>query len=101
LATSLRRTLFLYTTLFRSVPAPARAARVAPRNRRGHRRASRHPLAPGDVVRPRRAPTRLDARASARRDRVGVRAQGRGDITWGRSEEHTSELKSPDHLVWR
>src|SRR5438552_5571623 len=71
-------TLFPYTTLFRSVPAagPARprrrlAARVGPRG------------APGD---------------ESRRRGLGPAGRARGGL---RSEEHTSELQSPDHLVCR
>src|SRR5207244_5329604 len=79
-------TLFPYTTLFRS------------RGRR--RRSPQRPLAP---------PThrRLGARshpqwrpASAPRGAPPDRRAGRRTRT-GRSEEHTSELQSPDHLVCR
>src|SRR5438552_14444772 len=75
-------TLFPYTTLFRS------------------RRQGRRPLRPFRV--------RPGPRPSGRRD-VG-RAHRRPDATGGsgfapgrplRSEEHTSELQSPDHLVCR
>src|SRR5258708_26904710 len=70
-----RSTLFPYTTLFRSeIEAPERAA--------GHRDAR---LA------------RLDHRAAE-----DHRAAHEPDcIWWDRSEEHTSELQSPDHLVCR
>src|SRR5258708_23540317 len=78
-----RSTLFPYTTLSRSDPRPAarRDARARPRP---HRRATAPPPA-----------------TSARAHRAGtgtVRAWGTGSC---RSEEHTSELQSPDHLVCR
>src|SRR5438552_5400041 len=60
-----RSTLFPYTTLFRSSPAPGQADHAAPCETNGR---------PG-----------TDADAGGR----------------GRSEEHTSELQSPDHLVCR
>src|SRR5258708_18499219 len=79
-----RSTLFPYTTLFRSVQAALRGAggeEQAPAGREG---------------RGARAPPDLDPRSrSADRGRPGAAA---GD---GRSEEHTSELQSPDHLVCR
>src|SRR5258708_17819783 len=70
-----RSTLFPYTTLFRSGADP-RAARAAPpeavvQHVAGERRGPHLP--------------RLD----------------RGAAVEGRSEEHTSELQSPDHLVCR
>src|SRR5947208_3814832 len=68
-----RSTLFPYTTLFRSSPPPLLGARR--RTRRRARRRQRHPRSPG-----------------ADPDRVAA---------WRRSEEHTSELQSPDHLVCR
>src|SRR5258708_12457484 len=37
----------------------------------------------------------------ARDEQHGVRLRGRPDDGIGRSEEHTSELQSPDHLVCR
>src|SRR5258708_18928541 len=33
--------------------------------------------------------------------RTGRASAGRGGEDWSRSEEHTSELQSPDHLVCR
>src|SRR5207244_12982392 len=69
-----RSTLFPYTTLFRSPPDP--------RRRRPARRVQR---APGGL--PRRT-------ADPGRDRLGREVAHR-------SEEHTSELQSPDHLVCR
>src|SRR5947208_8086470 len=78
-----RPTLFPYTTLFRSS-------------------ASRRGTAGGT------APARRRRRASAAAaTRLSGRARGRGparrgpDRTPARSEEHTSELQSPDHLVCR
>src|SRR5258708_30742756 len=75
-----RSTLFPYTTLFRSpraaLPAPLPAAAAG--SRRG-----------GDGRRP--------SRRSLTACRVRFREKG-GDH---RSEEHTSELQSPDHLVCR
>src|SRR5258708_13142743 len=77
-----RSTLFPYTTLFRSHhsesrrSAPALAARrLSPARRRRRRR---HRISPED----------RNARAPGRHRK-------------GRSEEHTSELQSPDHLVCR
>src|SRR5947208_7291220 len=77
-----RSTLFPYTTLFRSPP-----------RREGGR--CRPPSAPAP---PTGAPTGSRPRSwpPGRRDR-GPAAPGRR----GRSEEHTSELQSPDHLVCR
>src|SRR5438552_9201433 len=70
-----RSTLFPYTTLFRSPAAPSARSPPPP------------PSLPAG--RPRRAP-----RADARRARGARRGRPR-------SEEHTSELQSPDHLVCR
>src|SRR5258708_27680631 len=68
-----RSTLFPYTTLFRSLQdAGDEVARVAV----GEHRAGVH-----DAL-----ATRVEPQCRARRDR---------------SEEHTSELQSPDHLVCR
>src|SRR5438552_13997196 len=68
-----RSTLFPYTTLFRS-----RAHRDRPLDRELHD---------------------ASAARSAGRDERGDRAIARSWV--GRSEEHTSELQSPDHLVCR
>src|SRR5688500_20020924 len=77
---SLRRpptsTLFPYTTLFRSGPAPAPPLGVGPRSRRA-------------ALGPRRG-VRSRAHARARLTRLAHR-----------SEEHTSELQSPCNLVCR
>src|SRR5258708_11001290 len=76
-----RSTLFPYTTLFRSEGAPAqRAAHQVPAGRRR----------PGVVEGAGAA--RRAAKPFARRPRAPLRL---------RSEEHTSELQSPDHLVCR
>src|SRR2546427_7579956 len=67
-----RSTLFPYTTLFRSLQIPDRAAR-------------RHP-SPVPSRYPRRRPPHPRLRIPRR---------------WGRSEEHTSELQSQSNLVCR
>src|SRR5690348_17505297 len=77
-----RSTLFPYTTLFRSALAPeeARGGEADPRGGAG----DEHP-----------ATTEPHPRASAR-------SAGRtASATSSRSEEHTSELQSPVHLVCR
>src|SRR5207244_12695982 len=80
-----RPTLFPYTTLFRSRRRP-------PETRRG-RPASRSPSPLPGAARPSLRRGRRPCRAPpALRRRMAV---GR------RSEEHTSELQSPDHLVCR
>src|SRR5207244_13052214 len=73
-----RSTLFPYTTLFRS-----------------SRRSSR--------IRSRASGARHAARAGARGSSCSrpASARGRARADAGRSEEHTSELQSPDHLVCR
>src|SRR5258708_27266781 len=74
-----RSTLFPYTTLFRS-----------PRNR--------HPLPRAGPPRRGQGPTPSSSGSpSALRDFAADREAGVGV----RSEEHTSELQSPDHLVCR
>src|SRR5206468_11904878 len=77
-----RSTLFPYTTLFRSAPAPGAAGRRPPR-RGGSWRARRSGRWEGR----RRAPGRRTAACGAR--------------TSSRSEEHTSELQSRSDLVCR
>src|SRR5258708_26425529 len=70
-----RSTLFPYTTLFRS-----------------------HPVRPalGNEL----ACVRVDRKTNSK-ERIGVRVVFRC-VPWNsRSEEHTSELQSPDHLVCR
>src|SRR5258708_15408913 len=77
-----RSTLFPYTTLFRS-GRDARGPRAADRQGPGAARAQRDdPLLRGIDSDP------------------GV-VRGRGLVEEDRSEEHTSELQSPDHLVCR
>src|SRR5258708_27432801 len=85
-----RSTLFPYTTLFRSLEAPAPAGLR-------RRRARLHSL-----------PLALQAQGAAAQAlprRPGAAAPGArqdGEVELGlRSEEHTSELQSPDHLVCR
>src|SRR5258708_31448037 len=85
-----RSTLFPYTTLFRSLPPqPGQHVHARP----GEGAAQEHQ--PGGLqlaVRPARGV--VDRQAVLRR--VVLPEQGQG-----RSEEHTSELQSPDHLVCR
>src|SRR5258708_26417353 len=76
-----RSTLFPYTTLFRSI-ASARARIEGPHARIASARARIE----GPHARIASAPTRK------RSSHAGLRS---------RSEEHTSELQSPDHLVCR
>src|SRR5207244_5913427 len=85
-----RSPLFPYTTLFRSLPG-----RLEEHVLRRH-----HPLLFRPLVRILRAASHLDR--SSRSDGIALGVGlllgfGRGD----RSEEHTSELQSPDHLVCR
>src|SRR5438876_2250748 len=77
-----RSTLFPYTTLFRS-PAPLRRRRPWPAGRQG--RGRRDELLAGQR-----------RRAGRLRRRWQQRSGGAA-----RSEEHTSELQSPVHLVCR
>src|SRR5258708_29233316 len=81
-----RSTLFPYTTLFRSV-VPDRGVRA------------RYAM-----------PTRRSRGTGSRRDRRYLRVpearavdvgRRRAQVVVERSEEHTSELQSPDHLVCR
>src|SRR5258708_19254966 len=81
-----RSTLFPYTTLFRSDEIPTRSA--------------------GEDVWPglerREAPDGEKARGSRARLKQQTTIQRRAPgLPGGRSEEHTSELQSPDHLVCR
>src|SRR5207244_12123922 len=78
-------TLFPYTTLFRSARGEPAPAGDRARLRYAHRR-----LPPG-AARIRR----LSPGSHARGHRRDLRRRR------GRSEEHTSELQSPDHLVCR
>src|SRR5258708_24143921 len=80
-----RSTLFPYTTLFRSRQNEAVRQLVHPWRPRRRR------IAQGNL-RIQERPTNPDPR----------RRILRSQIVWrGRSEEHTSELQSPDHLVCR
>src|SRR5258708_25990412 len=75
-----RSTLFPYTTLFRSQRSPDRFAEPDPA------------VSAERIVRPRRRQSAaVDEQFSGRRRLPSSR----------RSEEHTSELQSPDHLVCR
>src|SRR5207244_11819290 len=91
-------TLFPYTTLFRSAPSITRLTKWTTRalHHRGIREnhAGLHcvPDAGHDSPRP------LN-RGAIRRNRIG--GQLRQPRFGQRSEEHTSELQSPDHLVCR
>src|SRR5258708_18016680 len=79
-----RSTLFPYTTLFRSRAARQRRLRrvlVPPAHRRALRRGGPYP--------------------PLRRGLVSRRLSAGGQPDLHRSEEHTSELQSPDHLVCR
>src|SRR5258708_22148935 len=69
-----RSTLFPYTTLFRSLHAAAAPSNAPIRSL---------PAVPGS------APSSVES-GTAGKDRIGAR-----------SEEHTSELQSPDHIVFR
>src|SRR5690348_17809616 len=82
-----RSTLFPYTTLFRSVPGEVRRLARALLLRFGAGR--------GD---PR---TARAGQRSARRDRRQPARDALSAAGLGRSEEHTSELQSPVHLVCR
>src|SRR5258708_21797483 len=83
-----RSTLFPYTTLFRSNHGPCRRTADAGSP-------SGNGLASIQVV----------AQNAGRRDDAGGPIYGcaprAGTAEWRRSEEHTSELQSPDHLVCR
>src|SRR5690348_17573183 len=77
-----RSTLFPYTTLFRS---SGRSDHVDPPCPGMSRRGLSHPVGPG-------------SHAAGRRPRLGSH---QGSRRMKRSEEHTSELQSPVHLVCR
>src|SRR5947208_3994095 len=78
---------FPYTTLFRS-----RFRRLVRRRRVWRRRTER--------FHQRRIASRLLDRQRREKSRWRIRG-GQRDLARGRSEEHTSELQSPDHLVCR
>src|SRR5258708_23690720 len=73
-----RSTLFPYTTLFRSCTSPMRSPTRAPTSAR-------------DVA----------ATAAVRSRGLIITTKVRNNRCSSRSEEHTSELQSPDHLVCR
>src|SRR5947208_9770174 len=75
-----RSTLFPYTTLFRSSESDTRTKR---------------PCAPGA-----RSSSAVVGASSMRPSAVGIGSPCGSRVGW-RSEEHTSELQSPDHLVCR
>src|SRR5947208_12607523 len=88
-------TPFPYTTLFRSLSSasPSRRRRDRPRRRTP----SLHRLAETDPDRQRRVPGLQPGG-----DAAGVgRGRAIAIASRRRSEEHTSELQSPDHLVFR
>src|SRR5438552_6012264 len=90
-----RPTLFPYTTLFRS----RHEGRLAEgrRHRQGHRPRQTRRRHPGEVAPVRgRVADAAEGQAAAERDRRLREVDSRR-----RSEEHTSELQSPDHLVCR
>src|SRR5258708_36825059 len=79
-----RSTLFPYTTLFRSLLGERHAARPAPIDLKTHA---------GARLVQRQIPGLLpDSKPNVSRPAL---------LAVGRSEEHTSELQSPDHLVCR
>src|SRR5258708_17383543 len=82
-----RSTLFPYTTLFRSPPKPNWELSLA------RLRAARSHRARRSRRRPRSAPPGRRLRGCERRRSP--------PLLRDRSEEHTSELQSPDHLVCR
>src|SRR5207244_12242634 len=86
--------LFPYTTLFRSAALRTHARRVRRRRLEDHWEAPAESRLPGIRHRPRQA---LRASRSARVE--GYRDAARAGPR--RSEEHTSELQSPDQLVCR
>src|SRR5258708_12100214 len=76
-----RSTLFPYTTLFRSIEASL-GERERARDRRFEEGLTEN----------------RDANEETKKDMAFLRGQVTGEA---RSEEHTSELQSPDHLVCR
>src|SRR5258708_11056330 len=81
-----RSTLFPYTTLFRSLP-------VGPLRGSMHARISRTPLVVNE--------TEWCSRKTQYHRLPDLVALFLNQETQRRSEEHTSELQSPDHLVCR
>src|SRR5258708_24290403 len=89
-----RSTLFPYTTLFRSSQGPERIpaeAALPPKRARPRRLRSRGMSAPPAAEPMRRPSERI----------VEIFTDGACSGNPGRSEENTSELQSPDHLVCR
>src|SRR5207244_5350460 len=92
-----RTTPFPYTTLFRSAPANERTASINSAIRISH-------SAFGSALKHRRlfsAPGRRESEMSVRGSRGAPAAWRAREEALLRSEEHTSELQSPDHLVCR
>src|SRR5207244_12997051 len=94
-----RSSLFPYTTLFRSP--------VLPSGRVGKPAAASAALATLPATRA-AAPATSVVPRNSRRVLVGVsivpvsvKGRNNREVATGRSEEHTSELQSPDHLVCR
>src|SRR5258708_17990131 len=92
-----RSTLFPYTTLFRSLASPGRAERmrVIPRRQSPWRASDPFRVIAGGADRyqhPLAVAAKHDVSGRDRKPARGIA---------GRSEEHTSELQSPDHLVCR
>src|SRR3712207_6908755 len=85
-----RSTLFPYTTLFRSRPAPRARGRSRPRR-----------SSCGLLTRLRPTGERLQSGLDHRAARVLAGALGLGAVGDLRSEEHTSELQSRQYLVCR
>src|SRR5258708_19384722 len=86
-----RSTLFPYTTLFRSRTSPPQAERSTNSSSRG--RIGRSTITTGAAGAAAAAPAAAGAAPAA-----GAAAP---PLVAARSEEHTSELQSPDHLVCR
>src|SRR5438552_7281624 len=82
-----RSALFPYTTLFRSALALAARAHADP---------PQGPPAKLIVY-----PPEINLSGPRDEQRVGVLGVYADGRMWDRSEEHTSELQSPDHLVCR
>src|SRR5947208_3652265 len=93
-----KSTLFPYTTLFRSVVLQRRAR--ADRDRRRRPAADGGARGPLDLRGPHQ-PSHRGAGGAGRGARADAQREGVPDERRLRSEEHTSELQSPDHLVCR
>src|SRR5258708_17803143 len=89
-----RSTLFPYTTLFRSYGRVQEHAEAAGRDRGA---VGRQSAAARQVYRP----VVLRARPVEHPLTKSLRRTARAKLRSRRSEEHTSELQSPDHLVCR